>query len=494
MFISEEYVETVEYFVGYNHGKNCKIDFRGRIAMQQENITKKKRKHEAGAVVIEATLSLTAFMFFIVTILSIVNLCILQQKIGLAVNGAAKEIAQYSYIYSLSGVNHIQQGNYESAAMARDDIGTVVTGISDMYKGISDFAEGDASFQDASAQLTGSLETIEDTITEAAGEGSAWVMSFLRMVGNEAAEEAKGRICGAIAKGLIQKNLVSCSDGSADAFLKSKGVEQGIDGIDFSDSVFMLNGSNDIILVADYKVRVITLLNHDITLHFRQAAVTRAWEASPLESGMADSDGEAPEETETLTPEEIRQKMIEEYGEAAILEIEKYMDTSEFTEDDWRYQLSLYANADIYEIDGIPVINGMVEGKMPVEEYVEARIASVKQGTQGDEDHLFVLGTYNTSPNYIEFAEKHGANYFDMGSEWNRIQEEYGFTDDDMFRLFNAPILDEAIQAGNTIVYAHNPEEASHNSALYKEWEYLKKKYGYTELVKDRDGDFWYPK
>lgn len=464
--------------------------------MQQENIVMRKRKHEAGAVVIEATLSLTVFMFFIVTVLSLVNICILQQKIGLALNAAAKEIAQYSYIYSLSGVNDIQQGNYESAAIAREDIGTVVAGISDMYEGISDFAGGDASFQDASEQFTGSLETIETTITEAAGEGSAWVMSFLRMVGNEAAEEVKGRICGAIAKGLIQKNLISYSDGSADAFLKGKGVEQGIDGIDLSDSVFMLNGSNDIILVADYEVRIITLLNHDITLHFRQAAVTRAWEAAPLESGMVGGNEETPQETEKppMTPEEIRQKMIEEYGEAAILEVEKYMDTSEFTESEWRYQLSQYAGADIYELDGIPVINGMVEGKMPVEEYVEARIASVKQGTQGDEDHLFVLGFYKVSPNYIDYAEKHGANYFDMGSEWSRIQKEYGFTDDDMFRLFNAPALDEAIQSGKTIVYAHDPNEASKDEALYKEWEYLKKKYGYTKLDKDEDGDFWYPK
>lgn len=62
---------------------------------------------EKGAVAIEATLSLTFFMFLIVTLLSIVNLCIAQAKIGIALNQTAKEISQY--IYSLTGFNEIQK-------------------------------------------------------------------------------------------------------------------------------------------------------------------------------------------------------------------------------------------------------------------------------------------------------------------------------------------------------------------------------------------------
>ena len=39
------------------------------------------RKNQEGAVVIEATISLTAFMFLIITILAITNICLAQAKI-----------------------------------------------------------------------------------------------------------------------------------------------------------------------------------------------------------------------------------------------------------------------------------------------------------------------------------------------------------------------------------------------------------------------------
>ena len=72
-----------------------------------------KISDEKGAIVIEATLSLTFFMFLIVMLLSIVNICIAQAKIAVALNETAKEISQYSYMYTLTGINEIQAENYE---------------------------------------------------------------------------------------------------------------------------------------------------------------------------------------------------------------------------------------------------------------------------------------------------------------------------------------------------------------------------------------------
>ena len=40
----------------------------------------RKIKQEAGLITIEATISLTAFMFAIITVLAIVNICIVQSR------------------------------------------------------------------------------------------------------------------------------------------------------------------------------------------------------------------------------------------------------------------------------------------------------------------------------------------------------------------------------------------------------------------------------
>ncbi len=43
-------------------------------------------KSEDGAIIVEATISLSTFMFFIVTLLTIVNICYVQSKMGIAIN------------------------------------------------------------------------------------------------------------------------------------------------------------------------------------------------------------------------------------------------------------------------------------------------------------------------------------------------------------------------------------------------------------------------
>ena len=67
-----------------------------------------KRKSEEGAVIIEATLSLTFFMFAILTIYSMFHVSMAQARIGAALNATAKEISQYTYVYDLTGLNDKQ--------------------------------------------------------------------------------------------------------------------------------------------------------------------------------------------------------------------------------------------------------------------------------------------------------------------------------------------------------------------------------------------------
>lgn len=45
------------------------------------------------------------------------------------------------------------------------------------------------------------------------------------------------------------------------------------------------------------------------------------------------------------------------------------------------------------------------------------------------------------------------------------------------------------VQAGKTIRFSHDPRNFT-GTSLYNEWEYLKNKYGYIDLLPV--GDFWY--
>ena len=70
-------------------------------------------------------------MFLIVILLSIVNICTAQAKIGIALNQTAEEMSQYLYFYSLSGLNDIQAKVYADSSETRQQIEGLEDGITD---------------------------------------------------------------------------------------------------------------------------------------------------------------------------------------------------------------------------------------------------------------------------------------------------------------------------------------------------------------------------
>lgn len=90
---------------------------------------RRKLRDESGSVTVEATISLSAFMFAIVTILTIVNICVVQAKMSIAINATAKELSHYSYLYSLTGIPGGQAKLAEAAASTEGDINGVLSDV-----------------------------------------------------------------------------------------------------------------------------------------------------------------------------------------------------------------------------------------------------------------------------------------------------------------------------------------------------------------------------
>lgn len=58
------------------------------------------------------------------------------------------------------------------------------------------------------------------------------------------------------------------------------GVIDGLDGLNLNSSSIYTNGTEDITLICKYKVKLLNLLNNDITFSFVQTAKTKAWGAA----------------------------------------------------------------------------------------------------------------------------------------------------------------------------------------------------------------------
>lgn len=92
--------------------------------------------------------------------------------------------------------------------------------------------------------------------------------------------------------------------------------------------------------------------------------------------------------------------------------------------------------------------------------------------------------------NYITKAGE-DYNYFSLGNKWDNITGQQNLTDNDMFKLFIEPFLDDAVNSGKSINFSHDPRIYT-DSILGMGWKYLQDNYGLTRLVEN--GGLWIAK
>lgn len=100
---------------------------------------------------------------------------------------------------------------------------------------------------------------------------------MVKVAGNEGFEIGKGYFAGALSKGLMVKHLTINDEIDCDRNLRDMGVIDGLDGLNLNSSSIYTNGTEDITLICKYKVKLLNLLNNDITFSFVQTAKTKAW-------------------------------------------------------------------------------------------------------------------------------------------------------------------------------------------------------------------------
>ncbi len=242
---------------------------------------------------------MSMFMFTIVTVLTLVNICMIQERIGVAISATAKELSQYSYLYSLTG---FPQSEAELAAAGKKDteemneimgnISAVFSSMEDMEGTVAELPNSDLSEEALTGawdsinssldDIEASGQAIENSIEAIADDPSKLIFGIAKLAASEGLEMAKSRLIAApLAKFFCKKHL--CDSGKdTEAFLRQLGVVPSasgkyLDGLDFTQSSLFPYGSNEITIRVSYDAKVIPLLPLDFTFHFRQTAITHGW-------------------------------------------------------------------------------------------------------------------------------------------------------------------------------------------------------------------------
>ncbi|MBD5528063.1 MAG: hypothetical protein HDR02_06570 [Lachnospiraceae bacterium] len=264
-----------------------KINMNGAVSQTEPVVCgnkSTKESRERGAVVVEAIISMTAFIFTMLIILSIADIAYTQSKMAVALNSAAKEISQYCYLYYKFQLDDVNADQSNGTERAQETVKNTMAGLGQM---MDSFGEAGSSFDERNFDSAvnrliegadAANQTVSSLANDIAEDPKAFLIGMGKLAGREMTEAAKVYLGQIMAKAFMSKNLKSFAGDDPDAFLRRLHVVDGMDGLDFQYTSLMAYGSsNEIHLVCTYQVRVIQLLKTDFTFTFRQTAKTLAW-------------------------------------------------------------------------------------------------------------------------------------------------------------------------------------------------------------------------
>lgn len=267
------------------------------------------KKRENGSATIEATIGLTAFIFFMMLFIMIVKCVMVQTIIQNALSQTAKEVSQNVYLYKAFGLVSVKQDLSNANSAVNKSVSDTKKNLESIMSAFTDEVDL-ANMQD---DLSGRFAAIQNNVGE---------------IGNNVETAANNIVAGSIyqvvdvAEKAVCKNTFKkfvTSDGnknSADAYLKKLNIVDGINGLNFSDSSIMsgksssggdsgegdgsggvevsmdktvadsgedkkvssdINANESINLVVKYKIRIFHPVKGWLDVTCVQAASTRGW-------------------------------------------------------------------------------------------------------------------------------------------------------------------------------------------------------------------------
>ena len=234
---------------------------------------------ESGMMVVEAVIGFTTFLIVCLTIIFLINIFMLHNRIQFAINSAAHEIAAYSYIYDAFGARDAEKqiaSDGEKFTQPIDDTTSqVVDTLNKMQNTYSQFGSAVGEIKQLDSidpskltnikksleELTNSAgDTVESTkksisdVKELFSDGNALLAGLIYMGESGASYLLKSGIGTAAAWGMTGKYLKT-ADRTADEYLRSFGVIDGYDGLDFSGSTIFNDSDLRVIdIVVEYDV------------------------------------------------------------------------------------------------------------------------------------------------------------------------------------------------------------------------------------------------
>lgn len=259
----------------------------------------KSRSHERGMITVEAVLSLVPFILLVMGIISFINIFMVHNKIQYALFQSASELSAYTYFYEAFGIRaadlnlktDIDNETTEIDASI-DSMKTLIDQMGELSSSWDTVKDSDAS--NIYENITGLKDTGKETVDagkQAAEDAIALVSDPKELLKNvvyygieKAEAKLKELFLSAVESLLLptylNESFLSENPKTADEYLKSFGVVDGVKGLKFTESSLFTDDKYsmiDIVVEYDMELTFFQLFLKDPKIHVVQRCAVPAW-------------------------------------------------------------------------------------------------------------------------------------------------------------------------------------------------------------------------
>lgn len=236
------------------------------------------RKDESGHIVVETLLSFTMFVYFVMAILSLINIVVVQARVHSALTQTANAVSMYEYCIHLTGLDDDLMVTAGKAAKTRVEVNEFKKNVGDVLGGIKNLA-GSQDISSAYSAAQGAYGSGQKAGTQIKAWGETAANNPQEMISKLltwALDSTSRAIFSQVAEPITMRYLSNGAD-SGEEYLEKMGV------VNFRidpDKSTILSEDGEVILCATYEVKYAfgnLPLPFGGTLKFDQTVATKVW-------------------------------------------------------------------------------------------------------------------------------------------------------------------------------------------------------------------------
>lgn len=188
-------------------------------------VIKNRRIEEKGSITLEASIFLVLFLVFYLAMMDLIQIARAQIILQYAANEAAREISQYSYVLTKTGIVEKRVSTSSQAAAFMADAASLMDDIEEVGNTLS-----------SGGNTLGALQQAGDHAQNFFGDPDALMNNIFSLVKTQGANMLSNMVIEAIVEDIVEEQIENMSAKGADEYLKDLGIEGGMGGLDFGSS------------------------------------------------------------------------------------------------------------------------------------------------------------------------------------------------------------------------------------------------------------------